>query len=58
MTSEEAIQMIEKMLDPDLFEDIELTDKAREALEMAKEALEKQIPKNPVINGDKNEFWT
>ena len=27
------------------------------ALEMAVEALEKQIPKNPIVNGDRNESW-
>lgn len=27
------------------------------ALEMAVEALEKQIPKNPIVNGDRNELW-
>ena len=27
------------------------------ALEMAIDALEKQIPKNPIVNGDRNEAW-
>lgn len=58
MTIQKTIQMLERMLYPEPWEDFELSDKAKEALETAIEALEKQIPKNPVINGDKNEFWT
>lgn len=43
MTIQETIQMLERMLDPDPWEDFELSDKAKEALESAIEALEKQI---------------
>lgn len=58
MTARESAQIIDRILYPEPWEGCELSDKAREALEMAVEVLEKQIPKNPVINGDKNEFWT
>ena len=45
MTTKEAIQMLERMLDPDPWEDYGLSDKAREALQVAIDALEKQISK-------------
>lgn len=40
MTIQETIQMLERMLYPEPWEDYDLSDKAREALEMAVEALE------------------
>lgn len=43
MTIQETIQMLERMLYPEPWEDFELSDKAKEALESAIEALEKQI---------------
>ena len=48
MTQQEAIQMLERMLDPDPWKDYGLSDKAKEALEMGIEALEKQIPQKPI----------
>ena len=45
MTQQEAIQMLERMLDPDPWEDYGLSDKAKQALQMGIDALEKQIPK-------------
>ena len=27
------------------------------AMEIAVEAMKKQIPKNPIVNGDRNELW-
>ena len=27
------------------------------AVEIAVQAMEKQIPKNPIVNGDRNELW-
>ena len=32
--------------------------KQDEAVNVALNALAKQIPKNPVVNGDRNEVWT
>jgi len=40
MTIQETIQMLERMLYPEPWEDCELSDKAKEALQMAAEALE------------------
>ena len=48
MTEKEAIQMLERIIDPDPWEDYGLSDKAKEALEMEIEALEKQIPRKPI----------
>ena len=45
MTEQEAIQMLERMIDPDPWEDDRLSDKAKEALEMGVDALEKQVAK-------------
>ena len=42
MTIQETIQMLERMLYPEPWEDYDLSDKAKEALETAIEALEKQ----------------
>lgn len=47
MTEQEAIQMLERLLDPDPWEDYGLSDKAKQALQMGIDALEKQIPKKP-----------
>lgn len=47
MTTKETIQMLERMLYPEPWEDYDLSDKAREALETAIGALEKQIPEKP-----------
>lgn len=41
MTEQEAIQMLERLLDPDPWEDDGLSDKAKEALQMGIDALEK-----------------
>lgn len=46
MTIQETIQMLERMIDPDPWES-DLSDKAKEALNVALEALEKQVPKRP-----------
>lgn len=43
MDLKETIQMLERMLYPEPWEDYDLSDKAKEALETAIEALEKQI---------------
>lgn len=43
MRAREAEQMLERMLYPEPWEDYDLSDKAKEALETAIEALEKQI---------------
>ena len=43
MRAREAAQMLERMLYPEPWEDYDLSDKAKEALETAIEALEKQI---------------
>lgn len=48
MDLKETIQMLERMLYPEPWEALELSDKAREALETAIGALEKQIPKEPI----------
>ena len=45
MTEKEAIQMLERLLDPDPWEDYGLSDKAKQALQMGVDALEKQVPK-------------
>ena len=42
MDLKETIQMLERMLYPEPWEDYDLSDKAREALEMAVEVLENQ----------------
>ena len=44
MIAKEAIQIIDRILDPDPWEDYGLSDKAKEALQMAIDALKKQIP--------------
>lgn len=46
MTVQEAIGVIDCILDPDPWEDYGFTRTAIEALEMASEALKKQIPKD------------
>lgn len=43
MTTTEAIQMIKHILDPDPWEYINWSDKAKEALYMAIEALEERV---------------
>ena len=59
MTVKETIQMLERMLDPDPWEDYGLSDKAKEALQMAIDALEKQIPRKPIKNtGMVNPIWS
>ena len=55
MSPREAIQMLERMLDPDPWEDYGLSDKAKEALQMAVEVLERQVPKKAT---GKNERYT
>ena len=52
MSPREAIQM----LDPDPWEDYGLSDKAREALQMAIDALKKQIPKKLIHINKNKEF--
>lgn len=47
MTIQETIQILERMLYPEPWEDYDLSDKAKEALETAIEALEGQIPMKP-----------
>lgn len=47
MTTKETIQILERMLYPEPWEDYDLSDKAKEALETAIEALEGQIPMKP-----------
>lgn len=42
MDLKETIQMLERMLYPEPWEDYDLSDKMKEALEMAIETLEKQ----------------
>lgn len=53
MTNEEAIKCIEDVLGSDLlFDDCQFTSDDFEWLEEAKEALEKQMPKKPTLEGD------
>lgn len=52
MNPKEAIQVLERMLDPDPWEDYGLSDKAKEALQVAVDALKKQIPMKPMKSID------
>ena len=52
MTEQEAIHMLERMIDPDPWEDDGLSDKAKQALQMGIDALENQVAKKPIITED------
>ena len=53
MSPKEAIQILDRILDPDPWEDYGLSDKAREALQVAVEALERQVPKKATEKYDR-----
>ena len=57
MSPKEAAQMIERILDPDPWEDDGLSDKMKEAQETAVGALEKQIPKEPMEEDHSGEVF-
>ena len=54
MTTKETIQILERMLYPEPWEDSELSDKAKEALRMAVEVLEDQDVRD---TGQISEGW-
>jgi len=54
MTAKEAAQIIDRILYPEPWESLKLSDKAREALEMAVEVLENQGARD---TGQISEGW-
>lgn len=56
MTEKEAIQMLERMIDPDPWEDNGLSDNAKEALQMGIDALEKQRTTREMLEDEEKRY--
>ena len=56
MTEQEAIQMLERLLDPDPWEDDGLSDKAKQALQMGIDALEKQRTTREMLEDEERKY--